>query len=453
MNKTTSVTPAEAREAARKAYVYGFPMIENYKLMNSDPSLPAAVRFNRLHHNDKLAGPEDNDVVTPNNDTLYSRGWLDLRTEPLVLSIPRIVQERYWSFQFIDYFTNNFHYVGTRATGGSADGPQQYLIAGPGWKATEGLPAELTIIEAPSEFVFLLGRTQVIDGDLDLVTEIQRGYKITPLSVYLGGEAKPQAPLPEMPPVVPETAPTPQVFQYLNVALTFEASPPEDASLLAEMATIDVGPGMTFDLSAFPADVQASIQDGISAAYDTIKEHAQNLGRLINGWQMPKVNMPYFGITWSDYEFRAAIGYKGLYANSPEEALYPMANDDLAGGALTGEHRYEITFPKGQWPPADFFWSLTMYDANTLGLVPNELGRYSISDRTDGVVQEPETEALTFYLQHQPPGSAAQLANWLPAPAGGFYVVLRVYGPKAIMLTGEYGGYEVPAVTRVVAAR
>jgi hypothetical protein len=175
-----------------------------------------------------------------------------------------------------------------------------------------------------------------------------------------------------------------------------------------------------------------------------IAEAAASVGILVEGWSMPRVNQDYFGTTPEDYLFRAAIGYKGIYANSPIEALYPIANLDANDKLLTGagQQAYTILFEGGNLPPVQFFWSLTMYYAESKFLVANSIDRYSISNRTDGVVSGADG-SLEFYIQYaQPEGEAVR--NWLPAPDEAFYVVLRLYGPEGAALEGEYGEYKVP---------
>lgn len=440
-----SMAPEEAQAIAHEAYVYGFPMVENYNLMYPDAVVPGSAGFNVLMSMAYLAGPDDKEVVTPNNDTAYSRGWLDLCAEPMVLTTPVIEPERYWSFQFIDYFTNNFKYIGTRATG-PATSVQRYVIAGPGWTRPGDLPADLTVIESSSLFIFLIGRTQVFDErDLDRVKEIQAGYELTPLSKYLGTVTPEPAPPIQFPEPKKDKEPSLSFFTYMNLALSFETIPASDQTLMERFARINVGPGLTFDPDAFGDQVRQAMDAGIKQAYADIVRNGNSIGMRVDGWQMPDVKMPYFGTTDADYAFRAAIAYKGIYANSPIEAVYPIANDDANNAPLTGARAYTITFPAGQLPPANYFWSLTMYDAQTQLLVENPISRYSISDRTDGVVAPPDAP-LVFYLQHLSPGPEKE-SCWLPAPEGGFYVVLRVYGPKDVMLEGQYGGYRVPGIT------
>lgn len=441
---STEPSPQEAQDIARRAFIYGFPMVEHYQLMYVK-AVTSPAGFNEMVSEAKLYGPEDTDVITPNNDTPYSMAWLDLRTQPVVVQVPAISPERYWSFQIIDYFTNNFSYIGTRATP-PAETAQQFLFVGPDWVGSAAeVPGIAEVIHCPGQIMFLIGRTQLF-GELDLpqVEEIQAGYTVTLLNDYLGTPPPVPAPPYDFVPFDPSLKATLTFFTYMNQGFVFQLPPAPDGDLMAEFARIGVGPGLTFDRNDFSEPVQQAMLAGMQQAMADIVEETQRIGLIVGGWNMPKVDQPYFGTTPDDYFFRAAIGYKGIYANSPIEALYPMANRDGGDQELTGEKAYTLLFEGNNLPPAQFFWSLTMYDAVSRLLVANEIDRYSISNRTDGILFGPGG-SLQFYLQSDSPQGDA-VRNWLPAPDGPFYVVLRVYGPEGSMLEGEYGTYRVPPI-------
>ena len=430
---STELTPEEAGAIARQAFIYGFPMVENYGLMYAQ-AVTGTDGFNHMASSARLYGPEDTDVVTPNNDTPYSMAWLDLGGGPVELSAgPISPRDRYWSFQVIDFFTNNIAYVGSRATG-PADSSQTFLFTGPGWQGTPASEVKETI-PCPSRLIFLIGRTQLFGADdIPNVEAIQDGYRLT----------APAVPASAFIPYDKDLIMTLEFFSYMNQCFVFQLPPASDADLMTEFAKINVGPGLTFDPNAFSAEVRDAMLQAMLDAKKEIVEAAEGIGLLVEGWSMPQVDQEYFGTTLEDYLFRAAIGYKGIYANSPIEALYPIANLDVNGKLLTGagQQAYTIRFEGGALPPVQFFWSLTMYYAESKLLVANSIDRYSISNRTEGVVVGADG-SLEFYVQYaQPEGEAVK--NWLPAPDEAFYVVLRLYGPEGAALEGEYGEYKVP---------
>jgi hypothetical protein len=437
----TVLTPEEARAIARQAYVYGFPLVENYGLMYGQAVAegPGSFGFNRMMSSVKLYGPEDQEVVTPNNDTPYSMAWLDLGGGPVILTIDGIEPEtRYWSFQVIDAFTNNIEYIGLRGTGPNPSG-QSFWFYGPD---TPEPPGAVNKVPCPGRFVFLIGRTQLYGAaDIPNVEAIQAGYKIQPTAT-----PPPASLVPYEKPADPDAIEL-SFFSYLNQVFVYQAPPADNDALMAEFAKIGVGPGQTFDPDSFSPEVQEAMLQGMREGRDEIIEKARTIGLLHDGWNLPNVNAEYFGTTPEDDLFRAAIGYKGIYANSPIEAIYPMADLDGENRQLSGadQQAYTIHFAGDNLPPAQYFWSLTMYYARTKFLVPNSIDRYSISNQTDGV-QSGEGGSLTFHVQADEP--AAGVSNWLPAPPEPFYVVLRIYGPKPEVFDGtEFGSYRVPPLS------
>jgi hypothetical protein len=296
------------------------------------------------------------------------------------------------------------------------------------------------LIAAPSEFVALATRT-AIDGpdDLDDVIAIQERLAVRPLSTYLGGEA-PEATGIEFPPYSPDLYGSPRLLAYLNFLLQFHTVPAFETDLLRRLSRIGVGPYLEFDLDAFSNDVREAVTDGVGKAHAAIEERGNNLGRVVDGWQ----DIPPMGRYGDDYLFRSAVAWKFIYTNSPEEALYPIAETDAAGEPLTGEHRYVLRFTPGQLPPVDAFWSITLYDSTSRLMVDNPINRYSMGDRTPGLAYD-DDGTLTIHIQRQPPDPGRQ-PNWLPAPSGRFYLNARAYIPRQAMLDGTY---RLPAVQRV----
>lgn len=433
-NAQTELKPEEARAIAEEGYVFGYAMIENYKTMFGfciNPKSPVYSGFNKYQHNRKLYDPDFKLVVTPNNDTVYSTTFADLRTEPLVISVPP-TGERYFSIQLVDYATDNFAYIGNRATGNKGG---NYVVVGPNFKGS--LPAGKfdRVIVAPSQFVALATRTAV-NGPDDTAgaVAIQDNLLLTPLSTFLGQPVPEPAPAIDFPPFDQARIDGIEFFTYLDMVLDWHTPRIDEVEILGRLQRIGLlGGGVNgFDASSFSPEVQAAILEGIQAGRKAIEKRGNNLGERINGWEYT----PPMGNFGTDYLFRSAVAWKFLYTHSPEEALYPIANVDAEGRPLDGKFSYVLRFKKGALPPAEAFWSITMYDGATRLLVHNAIKRYSIGDRTAGLTYDKDG-GLTFYLQHASPGKDRE-SNWLPAPEGSFYVILRAYVPKKEMLTGTY---------------
>lgn len=430
----TQLTPDQAKQLAWNAFVYGFPMVENYRTLY-ETTIVVGRKLNTLYGKARLFGPSDDKIVTPNNDTAYTNTWLDLGTEPLVLHVPAVDPSRYYSFQLIDAFTNNIAYIGPRTTGNRAG---NYVLAGPNWNGGTSVPNANGVIQLPSRIIFMIGRTG-IDGPDDLANgqAIMDQYGLKPLSALLDSiPPTDAAPIP-YPAINASTMRTLRFFDYLNFCLTWFQGPANsetDTALMAELSRIGVGPGLTFNLNALSLAVQQGLMEGIATADADIDAWTTE-GQLSEGWQLPVVGVPYFGTDPAAYKFRAMIARAGIYANSPDEAVYPMANFDITGtsgpnGALTGERQYTMRFEAGQLPAfhEGGFWSLTMYDARTRLFVANDLERYSLGNRSNLVV-DPDDGSVTIYIQHDQPTGDVPLENWLPAAAGPFYLVLRIYYP------------------------
>ena len=435
------LTPAEARSIAEEAYVFGFAIVEHYKALwayGVEPKSPKYGGINKLRNEAQLYGPKDTAVVSANNDTIYTSGMIDLRTEPMVLQVPDIA-DRYYSFMLVDMVTDNFAYVGSRATGTKAGA---YALTGPGWKGQ--LPKGVTRIPSPSWIAFAIGRTGVSgDADLPNLRKVQAGYKLTPLSEYAGKPAPAAAPKIDFPAIVDtKTADAVTFIKYLNFLMQFEAFPAVEQPLLAKFARIGIGPGKPFEPAMYSPDVMKAIEEGINAGREKVHKQADNLGTKVNGWDISPPNAGEFG---QDYITRSAAAWKYIYVNSAVEAMYPTANVDGDGKQLDGSNgRYVLKFAKGALPPVNFFWSLTLYDAKTQVPIENAINRYSIGDRTPGIVKAKDG-SLTLYVQADKP-AGKDAANWLPAPKAPFYVILRAYGPKPELLNGTY---KLAPMTRV----
>ncbi|QDE92699.1 hypothetical protein BHS06_29025 [Myxococcus xanthus] len=403
--------------------MYGYPLVENYSILWQS-TLAIQQQFNTFYGNAQLTTPNDTTVVTPNNDTAYSEGWLDLGAEPIVLQVPAVPQNppRYYSFTIIDACTNNVGFVGSLKTGTAAD---NYVLAPPGM--VPGSVPNAKVIPVPSRYIFLLGRTQLLGiNDIPAAQALMDQYALVPLSQFLGQPAPAPAPATPFLPIAPSLITTLAFFQYLNLALTFQTPPAGDAKLLERFAQIGVGPGLPFNPSTLEPELARALQRGILEASDAITDKTQG-GPVKNGWNLPEVNRPYFGTDWTDYEFRSTTARAGIYPVSPSEAIYYRAYKDASSQPLAGTNQYTVTFPAGQLPPAECFWSLTMYGENQF-LVPNCINRYSLGTQSNLSVAA--DGSVTIYIQANAP-SAAEMPNWLPSPASGsFYIVLRIYGPE-----------------------
>ncbi len=435
------VSPDEARKLAEEAYVYGFGIVENYKAifgMSVAKQSPAYSGFNNYLHGKKLYDPDYTTVVSPNNDTFYSTTWADLSQEPLVITVPP-TGDTYFVTQLVDMATDNFAYIGTRVTGKKGG---TYLLVGPDNSGAWPADKFNDVISSRSRYVALATRTAT-DGTEKgnkKAFAIQDGLKLTPLSAYLG-TAKPTSTWQENFPVynTEKLHGKPLLLTYLNQFLTWQSPTKEEAALMARLGRIHIGPYREFDLADFTPAVRSAIEQGITSGHKKVVDRANSLGTRERGWEYT----PPMGNYGQDYLFRSAVAYKFMYTNSPEEALYPIAESDADNRPLdSSKHNYELHFPKGTLPPVDAFWSMTMYHSDTRLMVKNPIQRYSIGDRTPGL-KYGKDGSLTLYLQKDSPGKALE-SNWLPAPDGTFYIIARMYMPKPAAVKGEY---KLPAVT------
>jgi hypothetical protein len=419
----------ETRATAEAAYIFAYPMLEHYRtlagLLHAEGTALYIGGFNVFDHGTQLLGPEATEIVRPNNDTLYSKAVLDLRAEPLVLSVPA-VPDRYYSFQFIDLYTHNIGFVGTRATG---SGPGSYLIAGPSWTG-EPAPGIDGVIRSEGYIVVALARTAVADAaDVANVKALQASYELTPLSAFLGQPPPPTQPDYEFPAFTQQQADAPEFVGYL-------------AFLLDQMKVDDREGEMVTEFLALrdaldDAAIREAVQLGIDAGREKIEASISSLGEERNGWSLA---LGLFGdreAMQGRYLTRAAAAMFGLWGNDEAEAYYPTANADGNGEPLDGSrYRYKLHFERDQLPDVDGFWSITMYGLPRQLMVENPIERYSIGDRTKGLAYG-EDGSLTLYLQPESP-DAEKESNWLPAPKGPFSVTLRMYIPSAEALAGPY---------------
>ncbi|WP_448108411.1 DUF1254 domain-containing protein [Pseudomonas azerbaijanoccidentalis] len=420
----------QAKALAQEAYVFAYATVEHDKVLSA---IAAKLPFNRLYSEPRLLGPQDNKVVSPNNDTFYSRALLDLRAEPQVLQVPA-VQGRYYSFQLVDMRTDNLDYIGTRATGDQAG---RYLIVGPDWKGE--LPSGFNgVIRSPSRLVFLLGRTEVKgEADQQDAAKVMTGYALQPLSKVISGVTpEPLAPL--QLPTWQDTkqGPAQALFSTFNALAPLHQWTAAEQKKLERFTAIGVKPGAAFDA---PAQLKEAIAQGAEAGREQVRTASSQLSVEQQGWLRSPNNVGKFG---DDDLTRAAVAWRYIYANDPVEAVYPMALHDAQGQLLDGQYAYRLHFAAGQLPPVSAFWSLTLYDGKTQLLSANPIQRYALGDRSPGLQYDADG-GLTLILQAKAP---AQQTNWLPTPEGPFNLLLRLYLPKGGALDGSY---PLPTIARV----
>jgi hypothetical protein len=439
----------EARQIAEEAFIYGFPMVMNYGTMYEyfidKSSSQYRCPFNQIYNEARVYTPKDTTVVTPNSDTPYSFVGADLRAEPLVLSMPEIEKGRYYSVQLVDLYTFNYGYLGSRTFGNRAG---TFMIAGPRWQG-ETPPGVKKVFRCETDFSLCIFRTQLFGpGDIDNVKKIQAGYKAHTLSQYL--KKTPPPPVAEIAwPKIDKKLGEADPFEYLNLVLQFcpPIGPAEvEKPMRARFAQIGIAPGTPFPAGGLSAVVKAELAAGMKEGYRKIVERADTLGENVNGWRIATKGFGNRAVYHGDWLLRAAVAKAGIYGNDAAEALYPMLAADSDGNKPDCHaNRYTLTFPAGLLPPVNAFWSVTMYDGKTQLLVANPIHRYLINSPMLPDLKKNADGSLTLYLQKDPPGEAKQ-SNWLPAPDGPIYVVMRLYWPKNEAL---HGSWKPPAVQRV----
>ena len=440
------VTPDEARAIARDAYIYGFPMVDSYRVQYSyfiDGASPEYKGpWNQVHSVARVFTPADTAIQTPNSDTPYSMLGADLRAEPLVLFVPPIDSDRYYSLQFIDGYTANFAYVGSRTTGNDGG---LYLLAGPGWTGQKPDGVK-DVIKSATDFALVAYRTQLFGPkDLDNVRKIQAGYKAEPLSVFLKQKTTPEAPAIEWPtPLSPDDQKTSlRFFDLLDFQLGYAPILPEEQDVRARFAAIGLTGDGTFSSDNLDPKMREAFEAGMAdawAEFTAFKKDKIDTGEVKSG--------ELFGSRdelGPNYLYRMAGAVIGIYANSADEAMYPVLSTDSDGAPLSGANKYTLTFEPGQLPPVNAFWSVTMYKLPESLLAENPINRYLInSPMLPNLVKNPDG-GLTIYVQNTSPGAQKE-ANWLPAPPGPFTVFMRLYWPKPKALDGSW---QAPKLVKV----
>ncbi|PZC51751.1 MULTISPECIES: DUF1254 domain-containing protein [unclassified Mesotoga] len=423
----------EASEVARQAYIFAFPMLENYRTMVLQAVIPNS--FNKFEHLQGLLRPEFGEIVRPNNDTLFSAAWLDLRNEPVIIEIPSIC-ERYFSVQFIDMHTHNFAYAGTRTTGCRK---LTVMISGP--SSFVEIPNEIDeVFTSEGNFVFCIVRISVnpeLEGDINAVSKIQDSFKIRPFGAFRGSETSSAVEPIAFPPFSQEKAESAGFISYLNFLLGQLEIHPSEKALIERFGLIGIGPNLPFNENNLQPEMITAIEKGIEDAMSIILRPSEKLGVTKNGWNLTKRKFGNRQQMQGKYEIRAAAAYVGLYGNDLEEAYYTISYVDADNKAYDGsKYDYKIHFESREIPPIEpgGFWSIAMYGDDQF-MVPNPIDRYSIGDRSR--LSFNDDGSLDIYIQHDSPGADLE-SNWLPAPNGPFSLSLRMYLPSPRALDPLY---------------
>lgn len=440
----------QTKAIAEEAFIYGLPLVMNYAIMNEfvldKNSGQYKGPFNSIANESRVFTYKDTAVVTPNSDTPYSMLWLDLRAEPIVISVPAVDSKRYYSVQLIDGNAYNYGYIGSRSTGSEAG---NYLVVGPDW-AGEKPEGIRQVFQSTTPFGLTIFRTQLFNaGDIANVVKVQQGYKAQSLSAFLGQPAPP-APAAADFPAASTAGIKANFFDYLDAALQFVPETPADKEIRAKLASIGIGPGKTFDFKDLSAEHKAAVLLAMKSGDDKIEDFLKTGNKNINGWKIGALfgDGAFYNGDWLK---RAAAAKGGIYGNDAVEAMYPMTRVDSTGQTIdTSKHNYTLTFGKDKLPPVNAFWSVTMYDGKTQLLIENPINRYLINSPMLADMKKNADGSLTLYIQKESPGKDKEV-NWLPAPNGEVYLVMRLYWPKTedpSILPAGNGTWQPPAVVR-----
>jgi hypothetical protein len=447
------LTAAEATQLGMDAYIYGYPLVTmDYTLrVMTNVREPSGLRapagqFGRAR---EYPNATFRDVTAPNADTLYTTTWLDVGKEPWILSLPD-ANDRYYLFPMLDGWTTVFQDPGKRTTG---TGPQKYAITGPGWTGT--LPDGVKEYKSATSLVWILGRIYCTGTpeDYDAVHKMQDEVSVVPLSSYGKSYTPPEGtvdPGIDMKTPVRDQVNALSAQDYFSLlAKLLKDNPPtaEDAPMVAELAKLGIVPGGPFDINKLSPEAVAALQDVPRAAFGKIMgwfkgSIAAGVNQEVNGWGFSTK----LGTYDTEYLQRALVTAIGLGANLPQDAIYPTSEVGADGKPYDGANKYIVHFDKGQLPPVNGFWSLTMYDANYF-FVDNPLNRYSISARNS--LKANDDGSVDLYLQHDSPGTDKE-SNWLPAPTGRFIPMLRLYWPKETPPSILDGTWTIPPVKQVM---
>jgi hypothetical protein len=445
----SALTEQEAFAVGTKAYTYGYPYVMTQMTKNFMTNIcevdvkNGKAPINQFLHASEFPDPQFTEIVRPNVDTLYSMAWIDLSKGPLILSVPD-THDRYYVLQLMDASTSVFASIGKRTNGTRA---KNFVLVGPDWQGN--LPEDMEEVQAPTNMVWIIGRTQTNGkSDYKKVRIIQKGYKLTSLDIW---EKKGHriAPLCKVDASIDmHTAPVDQVaamnaetfFTTLSKALSLNPPPSKrDKQVLVELKKIGIGGDKKFNWHLLAEDEQKGLERAAAYVQKKLVENEAG-GDMVNGWHIMRSDIGRYG---TNYKQRAMVAYKGIGANLPLDALYPTAFVDSRGRQLNGQYNYRIHFDADEIPPVEAFWSITLYNDRSF-LVANNLQRYALGDRDD--IEFNEDGSLDIYIQHQPPCDDEKVSNWLPSPKGDFNLTMRLYWPDESVIDGSW---EPPTIGRL----
>lgn len=441
----SKMSEQDALKLGTEAYIYGYPLVtmDMTRRVMTNVATPEGMRgpIGQFINAREYPNASFKDVTAPNADTLYSVAWLDLTKEPYILHVPN-ENGRYYLMPMLSGWTDVFADIGKRTTGTKA---QDFAIVGPNWKGT--LPKGVTELRSPTNIVWILGRTYCNGKpeDYDAVHTIQDDYKLMPLSyfgkLYTPPEGTVDSDIDMRTPVRDQVNAMDAAMYFKKLAELMKDNPPvkADKPMVKKLAKLGIIPGKEFDISKLDPEVAKGLNQAVKDGQDKIIAHMKDAGVVKNGW----IFSTKTGVYGTDYLQRAFITAIGLGANKPQDAIYPNTSVDNKGNKLNGANRYVIHFAKGQLPPVEGFWSLTMYD-NQYFFASNPLNRYTLSGRDH--FKTNKDGSIDLYIQHESPGAEKE-SNWLPAPAGDFILMFRFYWPRQAII---YGEWNPPAVKKVV---
>jgi len=429
---------------ATESYIYLYPLVimelTRRQATNIEAGkMPVRGPMNEFIHVREFPAADLRLVVRPNFDTLYSSAWLDLTSEPVVITAAD-TDDRYYMLPMLDMWTDVFAVPGKRTSGSAT---ASWAVVPPGWRGE--LPEGVERIDAPTPYVWLIGRTQTNGpGDYDAVHDVQDGYGLTLLSEW-GVDRSPAKV--EIDPSIDMTTPPLDQVNAMSGADYFalgaelmKLHPPHttDWSHVKRMSHLGVRPGSSFDPSGLSSELRTAIEGAPTSAQSLIMSQLPTMAVVTNGWQM---NTNTMGVYGDFYAKRALVAMIGLGANPAEDAVYPILMSDADGHPVDGSNNYVMHFEQSELPPVDAFWSITMYDQQGFQ-VGNELNRFALGDR-DPLTFNADG-SLDIYIQHGQPEND-RIANWLPAPTGPLGITMRLYAPKQVVLAG---GWAPPPLAR-----
>ena len=412
-----------------QAFIYAYPLlhVNHFRyLFNGEKSPKYNGPANSLNHIRVLESGKNAAAASPNHDTLYTLAFVDL-TEPFVFDVPAM-SDRYYTIQLADAYATNFGDIGTRHNKGAAG---KYMVVGPDWKGRKPYGVK-KIFHSPTTWAMPLIRILVDnENELEQIHMMQDKFKfkrldgsdVVPLSAAsVPSTLEPLAALPSLDSSTPA-----DFWAIINREFTSNPPPPADKELVDQFAVVGIGPGQSVDLSGLDPAIQKGLKRAVITGMKIVTSFADDItgGASINGWGYSQANMGRYA---TDYLYRAGVTRMGLMANDPIEATYLSLYTDSNGKALSGGNKYSINFAADNLPPAQAFWSITMYDSKTYSLVENSMGRFSLGDRSPGLSLN-QDKSLTLYVSYDTTDEE-HLSNWLPAPPEGFYLIMRVYIPE-----------------------